>query len=136
MGMPWTEQACQGMLGQKAVVKAAKLYHDQYAVAVLHTDETPDDAQVIGWVLSHHDPTIFADKLTLYDRIEGFNPQEPAESYYQRTTTTACLLEDLLDGQQERLGEPGEILEVFLYHRTDACLDVPVPGGDWLKRVR
>merc|ERR1712070_903360 len=57
-GMPWTEQACQGMLGQKAVVKAAKLYHDQYAVAVLHTDETPDDAQVIGWVLSHHDPTI------------------------------------------------------------------------------
>lgn len=135
-GMPWTEPACQGMLGQKAVVRNAKLYHDKYAVAVMNTDETQHDGQVIGWVLSHRSPEVFAEKLALYDHIEQFNPQNPSESYYKRTTTTACLLKDLRDGQQEQIGEPGDTLEAFLYHRTDACLDVPVPGGDWLKRVR
>lgn len=150
-GMPWTHAACDGMIGecrfravslkdcmstgQKAVVTSAKLFHDEYAVAVLKTD-TAQEGRVVGWVLSHKDPQIFAEKLASYDAIEGFNRQTPEGGFYKRTVTSAYLENQVREGQQQQIGDPGDAVQVYMYHRTDPCLESPVPAGDWLARVR
>merc|ERR1711907_93009 len=71
----WTERACEGMLGQKAVVHSARLYHDDYAVAVVKSD-LKEEGCVVGWVLTHPDPEVFKQKLRDYDRTEGWLLQE------------------------------------------------------------
>jgi len=38
--------------------------------------------------------------------------------------------------QSQKIGEAGQMVQVFIYHRTNAVLDVAVPDGDWLKRTR
>jgi len=47
------------MHAQKAIVKSAKLYRDQYAVAKLNEDPNTEDGLVVGWVLTHPDPAVF-----------------------------------------------------------------------------
>ena len=121
--------------GQKAVVTCAKLYQDEYAVAVLKANPA-QEGRVVGWVLTHEDPQVFAQKLASYDAIEGFNPQTPEGGLYERTVTSAYLENQVREGQQQHIGEPGEAVQVYMYHRTDPCLDSPVPEGDWLQRVR
>jgi len=134
-GMPWTRKACEGMIGQKATVPTAKLFHDQYAVAVLKKS-AEEQGQVVGWVLTHADPQVFEEKLKDYDRIEGYNSKDPDSGYYKRDVTQAILNEELRAGQVQKIGEAGETVRVFIYHRTNAVLDVAVPDGDWLKRTR
>ena len=134
-GMPWTQSACEGMLGQKAVISTATLYQDDYAVAVMNTDAA-DEGRVVGWVFTHPDTSFFLQKLSKYDKIEGFNSKDPEASFYDRTVTTACLQEEVREGQEQQIGKPGDMVSVFIYHRTDACVDILVPEGDWLKRDR
>ena len=61
------------MQGQKAIVKFAKLYRDNYAVARIDPkDKSKIDGQVVGWVLTNSDPETWKEKLAHYDRIEGY----------------------------------------------------------------
>ena len=95
------------MNGQKAIVKTAKLYHDNWASAVLEDDPTSEQGKIIGWVLNHDNPETWKQKLELYDEIEDVNDPDDPESY-QRCVTSAYLLEEtILIGSGEEEGDGG-----------------------------
>ena len=69
---------------------------------------------------------MFARKLRDYDRIEGYNAEDPSEGFYLRDVVTAHLLDD--DGN-----ETGETVQTYMHHRNqDVSEREPVPNGDWL----
>ena len=57
------------MTARRAIVKGAQLFKDSYAAAILGRD----GHFVVGYVLTHDDDKVFAEKLASYDRIEGYN---------------------------------------------------------------
>merc|ERR1712159_76589 len=115
--MPWTHKACEGMWGQKAIVHSAKLYHDEYSVAVFK-DSPEQEGRIVGWVLTHPDQSVFEQKLAHYDRIEGYNSSDPNAGYYKRDITEAILEREVRAGQKEQIGDPGQSVEVYIYHRS------------------
>ena len=69
---------------------------------------------------------MFAWKLKNYDRIEGYNAEDPSDAYYLRDIVTAYLLDDAGN-------ETGETVQTYMYHRKeDVDESEPVPNGDWL----
>ena len=76
----WTKDACAGMTARKAIVKGAQLFKDSYAVAVLGRE----GHHVVGYVLTHDDEEVFKQKLAGYDRIEGYNAEDPEKGLYMR----------------------------------------------------
>ena len=124
-GQMWTKQACEGMTARKAIVKGAQLFKDSYAVAIL---ERPGH-HVVGWVLTHDDDAVFKEKLEGYDRIEGYNADNPEQGLYMRDVTEATLVDE--DGN-----ETGETEFTYIYHRKGISENEPVEDGDWMKRDR
>ena len=121
----WTKQACEGMTARKAIVKGAQLFRDTYASAVLGRD----GHLVVGYVLTIDDDAEFAVKLADYDRIEGYNAEDPSKGLYDRAVVVASFIDD--DGK-----ETGKVLETYMYHRKEIDETQPVPNGDWLQRDR
>ena len=124
-GQMWTKQACEGMTARKAIVKGAQLFRDTYASAILGRD----GHKVVGCVLTIDDDAAFKEKLESYDRIEGYNAEDPSQGLYDRAVVVASFIDD--DGN-----ETGETLETYMYHRTKIDETQPVPNGDWLQRDR
>jgi len=148
-GMPWTQQAVQGMTAQRSTLLHAKLYQDAYARMVLlqehqHQDDDPNSSElggVHGWVLSTADPRLFQEKMALFDEIEGVST-----GFYKKDKAVARLLspEDCIHGgdddEAHPLGQTGELLQVYCYHRSHP-IDVDTPSiwiesGDWMDRKR
>lgn len=144
--MPWTFEATRGMIGQKAFVKNACLYRDQYACAVLsssddHVNDDDDNNNgniIIGWVLTCSDPNMWKEKLNSFDRIEGYNEDNPSRSLYMRSITSDVYLLDEIYGDDENIaiGESGDQITAYIYHRDECDKTHKIPSGDWLLRER
>ena len=85
----WIKQACQGLQAQKAILRGAKLYCDKYATVIKNpplksTRSKPDNSSVVGWVLTHEDEDIFAQRLKEYDAIQGYDEDNPQDGFYIR----------------------------------------------------
>ena len=78
------------MTARKAIVKGAQLFKDSYAVAVLGKR----GHHVVGYVLTHENDEVFEQKLAAYDRIEGYNAENPESGLYLRDIVTATLLDE------------------------------------------
>eukprot|EP00546_Thalassionema_frauenfeldii_P017529 CAMPEP_0178896430 /NCGR_PEP_ID=MMETSP0786-20121207/1168_1 /TAXON_ID=186022 /ORGANISM="Thalassionema frauenfeldii, Strain CCMP 1798" /LENGTH=159 /DNA_ID=CAMNT_0020566831 /DNA_START=107 /DNA_END=586 /DNA_ORIENTATION=+ len=134
-GQTWTQEACHGMKGQRAMVRGARLFYDRYAAVKLLDDRatTNDAAFVHGWVLTSDDADTWFEKLSLYDRIEGYRPGDEKNSFYQRCVVPIELAEGHLEGH-DALGNPEEIVKGFIYHKPNATESHPIHSGDWLNR--
>lgn len=126
-GMPWTEDAIEGMRGQPATVPGTKLFMDNYAALVFDDD---NNSSVVGWVLTAN-PTLFEDKMKYFDAIEGYKPD--GSGLYQRAVVDASL-GDPSKSIGEPIGEEGTRVKAFVYHRPDCNKDFQILGGDWLLR--
>ena len=122
-GQMWTKEACKGMTARKAIVKGVGLYQHHYAAAIFGKE----GKQVVGFVLTHDDNKVFKEKLQNYDRIEGYNAQNPAKGLYQRDEVEAIIVDD--EGK-----ETEEKVRTWMYHRNGIPENDEVPEGDWLKR--
>ena len=71
----------------------------------------------------------FATKLADYDRIEGYNEEDPSKGLYMRDVVVATLID-------ENDKETGEEIETYMYHRKGIDESQPVPNGDWMQRDR
>lgn len=150
-GMPWTAPALDGTRAQRACVAGARLYKDKYACLVLansdddhnnnnnnndkEEDETARAATVQGWILTTENPDQFADKLKSFDSIEGYDPDDVTNSWYQRAVVDAYL-KDPSDAINEPIGPMNGVIKAFVYHRPDCKKDEPIVSGDWLRRNR
>mmetsp|Transcript_11919 Transcript_11919/g.21219 ORF Transcript_11919/g.21219 Transcript_11919/m.21219 type:complete len:124 (-) Transcript_11919:85-456(-) len=62
----WTKEAVRGLRSQKATLSKARLFHDQYACAVLDSSYDKNHS-ILGYVLSTNDEQLFKEKLALFD---------------------------------------------------------------------
>ena len=118
----------EGLDGQRAVVSGFQLYKDRYASAV-----QSEEGEIVGWVMTADDNTLWKSKLENFDRIEGYNEDDLENSLYIRIKTKAKLLSPK-DCVGKPLGEENQILDTFIYHRPNASKDTPIKSGDWLQR--
>lgn len=129
-GQSWTKDAVRGLEAQKAMLPKARLYRDQYACAVL--DSTHDsNGGIFGYVLSTKDEHLFAEKLGLFDQIEGYRGPESPHNLYDRTVVDV----ELLPSDKHN---PLRV-KAYVYHGTHRhrCgRQDPIPSGDWLRRDR
>ncbi|KAL3790248.1 hypothetical protein ACHAWO_001323 [Cyclotella atomus] len=125
---PWTRDAVAGMIAEKARLPRAKLYHDRYACVVLEsledrskTKTSLSDSYVHGYVLSTSDKEMFKQKLSLFDRIEGYNGPGSL-NLYDRT---------VVDVELE-----SRTVMAYVYHGSHRCSKRNlIPSGDWLQRT-
>lgn len=136
-GMPWTEDAVQGMRAQPATVFGAKLYYDRYAALVFGDDKDRpnDENKVVGWVLTA-DHDLFQEKLRHFDQIEGYDPKDEAGSFYQRAVAPVQLGEKNLAKGGRPIGERDEVVLAYVYHKPSCDKKHRIPSGDWLKRPK
>ena len=66
-----------------------------------------------------------------FDRIEGYDEDNPSTGLYQRDTVTAHIID-------ETGKVTGETLQAYMYHRAlnEIRTDCPIPSGDWMQRKR
>ena len=72
---------------------------------------------------------MFKFKLNNYDRIEGYNEEDPEDGLYQRDAVTAHLVD-------EAGNETGETVLTYMYHRSGISENQPIPNGDWMCREK
>ena len=106
-GASWTKEAVKGMKAKKAYLYCAKLFYEEYAFAVLN--QSPND-KVIGYVLSHADTDFFNQKLKMYDSIEDYFPDDPANSDYLRSVVEVHLCDE---NDMPTL----DLVTCFVYHK-------------------
>ena len=84
---------------------------------------------MVGYVLTHPDDKVFAEKLVRYDEIEGYEADYPADGLYQRDAVEAIILDDNDKETKEKIW-------TWIYHRSGISEKEEIPDGDWLKRDR
>ena len=124
-GQAWTKEAVRGLRAQKATLSKARLFHDQYACAVLDSAYDKNHS-ILGYVLSTNDEELFKEKLALFDKIEGYKGPDYS-NLYDRTILDV----ELLPSNEQN---PTSV-EAYVYHGTNRCnRENPIPSGDWLQR--
>jgi len=90
---------------------------------------------IVGWVLTHPNLAVFEKALKMYDKIEQYNPQAPESSLYKRSLIDAYLEEEYIE-QYQKIGESGQKVKVYIYHKDKGEIGEEIQGGDWLNRKR
>ena len=142
------------MSGRRAIVRGARMFKDTYAsVKVkqwqLHRNEgnmnlnidLKNEPIVHGWVLTATED-LWEDKLTLFDRIEGYDCNDEERALYLRRVVEIELLK--VDSNDNHVmtngriidGMEGDVISGYIYIRPDALETEPIPSGDWMKRNR
>ena len=141
----WNESFIKDSLpGQYAIVRGYKMYHKRiptenwpYAVQTNH----PDDYIVV--TLIRFPDHLFDAKLVEADGIEKYDPEQPENSWYQRTIVKAYVFpEDTTEVDIEKIPAHAPTVDAIMYYLpSQPKLDdnqqlFPVQNGDWMKRDR
>jgi len=109
-GASWTRSFTRGMTGTPSILRNARLYVDQYPVAV-QEDDCP--GSVRGWILWPSDKELWNAKVCQADEIEG------APDLYHRIPVTVQT-------------DEGASRTAWMYTRAAFPRLKEVPGGDWV----
>ena len=120
-GQSWTRDAVAGMNSQRAVLRGAQLFRDQYACAVINPGLS-NDTSIQGYVLSTSNDDLFYSKLKLFDQIEGFHGPNNSQNLYER------------DVMEVHVGGSQGTVKAYVYHRAACSREHLIASGDWLKR--
>ena len=124
-------------MAQKACIEGFEMYQRKYAI-VVKCDPEYKDEKIHGWILTtkEDEKDLWKEKLKYFDGIESYYEECPEDSFYFRMATVGKLKKRDEDDEHTLIGNEGELVNVFIYHRNLEEGMKKIEGDDWLARNR